>query len=366
MPTTVKTMSTSRHRTVERSLVTLLVSFGLAFPLAPSVAAQGAAAVATSEARASLSALAALLDPATYDVDALALDLAFEDADAIAEWVRLNIDYEVYAGLLRGPQGTLVAGAGNALDQSVLLARLLGDAGYDARVALGTLPPVLSRQLVVSMFAADATTDDEPRDLAAAADALAAATGTDSQTAAAALDAVTGLTLADTAAFAEAVATARELLEALPAGTDADATDELLKEAEHYAWVEFRLGTTAEWQSAHPAWPATSEPPALTAERHLDSEVPAELQHRLRLEMTIERKRGDEFSTEALMTPWERPVANMLGHAITVGNTVLGETGATNFAELGTEVADVAFYAPVLGGSLAPGAMAFDLKGNLV
>src|SRR5690606_34845639 len=87
-----------------------------------------------------------------YDVDELSLALAFEDAEVIASWVADNLRYQVYAGLLRGPQGTLVAGAGNALDQAVLLASLLGDAGYDTRVVLGELTDDDARTLVMSMF----------------------------------------------------------------------------------------------------------------------------------------------------------------------------------------------------------------------
>src|SRR5690606_30442771 len=85
------------------------------------------------------------IDPALVDVEALGLALSFEDAAAIVDHVTSTIRYETYAGLLRGPQGTLVARAGNALDQSVLLANLLGDAGYQTRVALGRRRPADSR-----------------------------------------------------------------------------------------------------------------------------------------------------------------------------------------------------------------------------
>src|SRR5690606_25855650 len=116
-----------------------LLSLGLAFPLAPVAAAQAAADAALAETRQRFARMGELLDPSGFDVDALALELAFEEPDDIAAWVDDNGRYEAYDGVLRGPTGTLVAGAGNALDQAVLLARLLGDAGFDARVALGTL-----------------------------------------------------------------------------------------------------------------------------------------------------------------------------------------------------------------------------------
>src|SRR5690606_17578114 len=127
-------------------------------------------------------------DPTEYDVDSLALDLAFEEPETIAAWVGENVDFELYAGLLRGPQGTLVAGAGNALDQAVLLARLLNDVGYEARVALGELPAEQATELVMSMFAGDVRVglDDGPT-AAEVASSLARATGGGAEEAAAGL-----------------------------------------------------------------------------------------------------------------------------------------------------------------------------------
>lgn len=82
--------------------------------------------------------------------------------------------------------------------------------------------------------------------------------------------------------------------------------------------------------------------------------------------MSIERKRGDVFETVAIMTPWERPVADLLGVPIAVGNTALGDVPGTTMDERAAQLAEAAFFAPVLGGGLAPGAQAFDLNGNLV
>src|SRR5690606_24259172 len=61
-----------------------------------------------------------------------------------------------------------------------------------------------------------------------------------------------------------------------------------------------------------------------------------------------------------------RPVANLLGFPMVVGNTALDAGGAADLGAMGVEMAESAFYAPVLNGALAPGAMAFDLDGNLV
>src|SRR5690606_40746565 len=112
--------------------------------------------------------------------------------------------------------------------------------------------------------------------------------------------------------------------------------------------------------------PVEGAAPDAVRTHELDGEVPQELLHRLRVEVTIERKRGDAFETAPLMTPWQRPVANLLGFPMVVGNTALDAGGAADLGAMGVEMAESAFYAPVLNGALAPGAMAFDLDGNLV
>lgn len=358
-----------------RLTLALLLSLGLTFPLAPAVAAQGAAS--TAAARTSLQELASLLEPTQYDVDELGLQLAFEDPEYITAWVKETLRYEAYAGLLRGPQGTLVAGAGNALDQSVLLARLLGDAGLDARVVLGELTDADASTLVMSMFEAG------PAGLAAgegaeAADGggeaaddaqlarLAAAAGTDQATLAAAAKELAAIELQDLDAFHDALAHAQALLAEMDRPLTRVATTDLVTEAKAYAWVEYRLVESDPWVATHPAWPVGVAAPEVAQTRVLTEDVPPELMHHLRIEVTIERKRGDRFETAALMRPWQRPVANLLGHTIVIGNTALGADGATDLAELGAGMADSAFYAPVLNGSLAPGAMAFDLNGVLV
>src|SRR5690606_20086649 len=269
----------------------------------------------TAEARRVLADLRSLIDPTRFDVDVLSLDLAFEEPEAIADWVSAEVRYEAYAGLLRGPDGTLVARAGNALDQSVLLAQLLTDAGYDSRVALGSLTDEAAHELVLSMF--DEHTDlvrpvDTPV-IEGAAEAIAAATATDATDAADVLRALAQLDVEQLPEYGEAVDGAESLLQQLRAPADPDVTQDLVAEARDYAWVEFRLSGTDPWTATHPAWQVAGEPPVVEADAYLEGEVPQELLHRLRIEVTVERKRGDAFSTEALMEPWERPVANLLG-----------------------------------------------------
>lgn len=365
-----------------RGLLVLALSASLAFPLAPLALAQpgpagasgGAAADPIVRQKEVLRDVLAELDPATFDVDALALDLAFAEPEEIVDYVAGEIAFEAYAGLLRGPQGTLVARAGNALDQSVLLARLLTDAGYEARVALATLGDDDARRLSLTMFAeggaqvaADAAAADEEAS-AENTEALARITGTDLATIAASLDDLAALRADDLPAY-QAADDARALLVAAFAGAGielgGDATGSLSAEARSYAWVEFRLFEDEPWSAAHPAFGGQAAP-TVEAERWIEGAVPDELLHKVRIEVMLERKRGDEFSTVALMEPWERPAANMLGIPIEVGNVPLGQGADVTLVELGTDLAEVAFFVPTLDGSMAPGAQAFDTMGNVV
>ena len=78
------------------------------------------------------------LTPRTWEVDALALTLAF-DLSAIHAFVHDHIAFDSYPGVLGGAQGTLSARAGNAWDRALLLHELVDASGYDVGFAFGTL-----------------------------------------------------------------------------------------------------------------------------------------------------------------------------------------------------------------------------------
>ncbi len=106
------------------------------------------------------------------------LTIAAAVARLPAEWeaplffVQGAIGYVPYAGSVRGARGTLESGGGNAVDQALLLAALLGARGVETRFARGRLDWTDAARLVVgtSAPAAAGPGDPWPRWLEGAAD----------------------------------------------------------------------------------------------------------------------------------------------------------------------------------------------------
>ncbi len=296
-----------------------------------------------------------------FDVDAIGLDLVFEEPEAIAAWVAERVGYEAYAGLLRGPQGTLDAGRGNALDVAILTARLIGDAGYDAEVVLGTLGDADARRLFEHTAPKPAVVPADLADrrdrLAADMRALAEATTPEALRAAEALPFDVGASLAAAARDVIELAALLDAAGIALGGAELDTV--LLDDARAYAWVRVVNGPGG----ARDLHPLLDPPPSgVAVERTLVGSVPDDLTHRIRIEVVLERRRGAELEEERIAGPYERPVAVLENGVVEVVLTPLA-VGAENAAADG-EVDDAVptFDVPtvaVLGGTL-DGALAFD------
>lgn len=87
-------------------------------------------------------------EPLSFAPDAasvVALAKKERDAEALFDWVRGLVRLEPYAGILRGPQGALESGAGNAAEIAGLLASLCRLAGWEVRIIKGTLSEEAAR-----------------------------------------------------------------------------------------------------------------------------------------------------------------------------------------------------------------------------
>ncbi|MEO5894340.1 MAG: hypothetical protein ABIS06_01420 [Vicinamibacterales bacterium] len=93
------------------------------------------------------------------DLKAASLEDGIEPSFA---YVRDRIDFDAYAGVLRGASGTYTARAGNAADRAVLLARLLERKQIRTRFALGALSPQQCQRLLLRAFETDSKTPAFP------------------------------------------------------------------------------------------------------------------------------------------------------------------------------------------------------------
>ncbi|CAN5745231.1 hypothetical protein BH23DEI1_BH23DEI1_12850 [soil metagenome] len=350
-----------------RHLIVSVLMTGLLMlsPGAPQFVMAQAAHDASADARAVMNTLFAALESLQADIDrtrieveALSFEMAFEEAATIVAFVRDEIAFQQYPGLLRGAQGTLVSGAGNALDQAVLLAILLGDAGHDVRIASGRLSPEQAELLVRSMGPVDAGDAGAGRASAARfADLLGFDEGAVESVADSADDAFAEIR-------SEAAETARYLAATMReeglfvAGDD---IDRLVDEARTYYWVEYGFGGLG-WQAAHVAF-GDDVDVVVEAESYLDGEIPEELQHRFRFQVLIEQRLGGELVVKPVTAAWERPAANMFGLALSYVNLPDG-IAADEADDIDAALDRTTFFIPVLQDTVAPGAQSFDLDGN--
>ncbi|MGD2129482.1 MAG: hypothetical protein PVJ33_15600 [Lysobacterales bacterium] len=309
------------------------------------------------------------LDRSHFDTSAL-LDSLDWDSKNIVNFVRKSIAFEQYEGALRGPRGTLLSRAGNALDQSILLAKLLRDAGYEARIARAHLPKPLAQALLQQLkaprpdFAAPGDVNELTKTLVAMAEGEADE----------AIVRKNLTTQADPRAsghHAEVVKTTQMLSKAL---TDAgiwpispENASDLAEEASDYFWVQFQDQAADGWQDLHPAFGGKPPERMPQAQSFLADSVPEELQHRFRLQLFIERLVNGKLELSPITNPYERPVANLLDVPLTISN--LPESLELQMALQGRKdeaVRTAGYFMPMFNGAVAPEGRFFDLRGTVI
>ena len=80
------------------------------------------------------------------DVDALAQTLG--TPQAAFEFVRDQVAFEPYPGVMKGARATLITRGGNSLDRALLLAAILKQSGVEAKIAHGKLSPEKAQSLI--------------------------------------------------------------------------------------------------------------------------------------------------------------------------------------------------------------------------
>jgi hypothetical protein len=317
--------------------------------------------------------LRAQIDRARFDLEALSLQLGFE-ADDVVAFVRDEIAFEQYPGLLRGARGTLIGRAGNALDQAVLLTTLLTYAGYETRLVRGELSPEQAQRLVEQM-----AVPRKPEPPVGDADAIRAILTEMGRTAGLSDDeialqvdqALDPPPVASTEPYQDAQADTTFVLTTLQeAGVelgDPDAVADLVDEARDYFWVEYRLGPADPWEPVHPAFkdPAAT-PTEVAAEEYLadPGEIPDELQHRFRFQVFVEQWVQGELIEHPVMAVWEAPVADLVGAPVTFHNYVNGLSDAPDAFDLDQVIERTELFIPLVNDAFPPDLRVFDLTGT--
>jgi hypothetical protein len=324
-----------------------------------------------------MSRIRAEIDRSQFDAVAVADDRDY-DAAQLIEFVEREIAFEAYPGLLRGPRGTLMSRAGNALDQSVLLASLLKDAGYDARIARGVLSPEQAAELVGQMTvrknnASPFRDSDAIRQIFI--DVMSSLGVSKWRPSSPSTPPEPGLPLRDTAEFSDSAHTFEMLRERLSANGayrfSSTMDEKIAEEARDYFWVEYKDSPSTPWKAVHVAFKGSNEARGidqLAASEYFADEIPADLQHRVRFRAYIDQKLGDKVVEHVLIDAYERPAANVAGVPVELSIFPMDLFAEQEFTHESLEAAintSSVYVAALSDGSLVETAY-FDVNGNKV
>lgn len=310
------------------------------------------------------------LDRTAFDLDAV-LEMAEYDAQNLITFVSKEIVFEPYPGVLRGPQGTLMSRSGNSADQALLLAKLLRDAGYDARIARTKLSPEQAKELLATSVTQRPARDSA--DLDGLFEQLLKEAGMYDRLAAPVRDVLGGrddqrLDVSSHPLYGEVLKLEAELetlLKQSGAVAEADLSETLVGEASDYFWVQMKESASDPWADVHPA--ATAGPLDVQAEEFYGDTIPEDLQHRFRLQVFIEQAVGGTLISQALTQAWERPTANL--NAVPLVFTNLSDNLISNaelFFDPEAILQKANWFIPVFGGDVAPESKYFDQRGTMI
>lgn len=291
------------------------------------------------------------------DTENLADKLDFE-IEVAQQFVRDQVRYEPYLGVLKGPRGTAATMAGNSWDQAVLLANLINIMGAEAQLVTGSLDSASTALLLQQVFRTHKRQDDDTVAetlipiLARYNPQLATLFKKHASQSSASEDEKD--LRADTRELSDMLLK----LVALPTGSgdEADALKHLAEQlASSYVWVRWRDGPSQQWQASHPVF-ATGQVPVTTATGVLSGKIPAGFQHQLTISMLIERQvSAGVYERVPMMDDYTRPTAQLFKQNLVIG---MGPAGGAPGSGAGA-----AFVLPFLQGKLAPGAKAVNVLG---
>jgi hypothetical protein len=295
------------------------------------------------------------IDRSVFDDEEILIKNEF-DADLLVAFVNEKIAFQPYQGLLRGVQGTLNSRAGNSLDQSVLLAKLLKDAGFEARIA----NTQLSQEQSLSMLLASAN-GIVPEQIGNGEEFDKALKSFNKPQKSQKTDWNQSETYAR---FDNSLNELQHILKQNEIDlSNKDITNELIEQNQDYFWVQYRMSATESWQSAHPAW-KKGQNKEVKATSTFKDQVPQNYLHKVKIEAFIEQRIGDNLKTHSLMTPWISPAANLQDVYLSYSNSPSGVNPRSQY-DLKKIIDTTSTFVPTFNGG-AVGGKVFDLQGRLI
>lgn len=245
------------------------------------------------------------------------------DAPLLYGFLRSRTRWVPYQGALRGPLGVLMDQRGNSLDQSLLLARLYELAGFEVRLAHGSLDTATMDRLLAGWrnplpeeYGAAAQPGplpaENPDELAVSYDlapeAVIASLQVNAERASTTGTRLREMTAIQVSALVSAFGT-------LPPDRETDPDEQKIRQslADHW-WVEVNDGG---WQAADPLEPGAEFGKALTGATETLSldELPEDLWHHVTVRLVIEQAKGGKALTGTVLEQRVR-AADMVGQEI--------------------------------------------------
>lgn len=269
------------------------------------------------------------IDRSLFEVDALAARLGSDPA-TIFYFVRDDIRYEPYVGVLRGPLGTLLCRAGNSLDRSLLLAALLQKAGLTTQIASGNLNSQQAQTLVNRAFEPVKAVPQTVPSIAELAPEISKAMGIDQAKLLQLAAEMQKYSQQQNKQLMDYVDSESAYLSDLlgKAGVDAGVVtpnDQLLAEASQHYWVQYQ-NAGGQWVDLDSAFadaePGKASTPIINT--FAADAVPEELYHHLRITLTLRVMQvndgQDGQTADAVLLDQELRVADQQGKDIIVAN----------------------------------------------
>jgi hypothetical protein len=323
---------------------------------------------------AALDVVSSKINRSLFEIDALA-DRLGSDPATIFHFVRDEIRYEPYVGVLRGPLGTLLCRAGNSLDRSLLLAALLQKAGLTAQIASGNLNSQQAQTLVNRLFEPVKPVPQAVPSIAELAPEISRAMGVDQAKLLQLSDQMQEYGQKQKKQLMDYVDSESKYLSDLlsKAGVDAGVitpNDQLIAEASQHYWVQYQ-NSNGQWIDLDSSF-TDGEPGktnAQVANTFAPDSIPEELYHHLRITLTLRVAGGTEpdSGSDQVLLDQDLRIPDLQGKAVSVMSQPVV---AVDQLKPGVKLADVldgtkAYQTALVVGDQVTRGKGFDSQGKI-